>query len=190
MRRADFFSNTAYPFLRAGKALSQSIVKVWVYHAVSCHLLKSVLLFAFVLASGFLLRGHAQEGYKYAILKAGPVYQDAWSATAGIDFVTRYHNSFELSLSYYRHRSDYRNYLLGLFYKPVICRSKNTSLKLRMGTHVGTDNSDVILSALGGLELSQSLFPGLDLMVSATGGYYNRHHNWRVTGEAGFRISF
>ncbi|MGV8135952.1 MAG: hypothetical protein AB2L20_12115 [Mangrovibacterium sp.] len=145
---------------------------------------------ALILVSGLLVRGHAQEGYKYAILKAGPVYQDAWSATAGIDFVTRYHNSFELSLSYYRHRSDYENYLLGLFYKPVICRSKNTSLKLRLGTHLGTDNADVILSAFGGLELSQSLFPGLDLMVSATGGYYNRHYNWRVTGEAGFRISF
>jgi len=190
MRRADFISNTAYPFWLADKALSQGTVENRVYHAVSCHVLKSVLLIASILVSGLLVKGHAQEGHKYIILKAGPVYQDAWSATAGIDFVTRYHNSFELSLSYYRHRSDYRNYLLGLFYKPVICRSKNTSLKLRLGTHVGTDNSDVIFSALGGLELSQSLFPGLDLMVSATGGYYNRHHNWRVTGEAGFRISF
>ncbi len=150
---------------------------------------KSVLALTVLLIGVFSI-SQAQEGFKYLILKAGPVYQDAWNATMGIDFVARYHNSFELSLNYYRHKTDYENYLLGLFYKPALSRSKNATLKLRLGSNIGTDNSDFILSALGGLEFLQSLSPGVDLLVSGTGGYYNRRNRWRTAGEIGLRFSF
>ncbi|MGV8135054.1 MAG: hypothetical protein AB2L20_07560 [Mangrovibacterium sp.] len=144
-----------------------------------------------IISSGIFTTVRAQEGFKYFILKGGTVYQDAWTGTAGIGFVTRYHNSFELSFNYYRYKTDYENYLLGLFYKPVISRNKNATLKFRIGSHVGTDNSDFIFSALGGLEFLQSLSGGLDLVFSGTGGYYfNGHNGWRIAGEVGLRFSF
>jgi hypothetical protein len=149
------------------------------------------VLTSVLLATGAFTAARAQEGFRYVILKGGPVYQNAWTGTAGIDFVTRYHNSFELSFNYYRHKTGYGNYLLGLFYKPVLSRSKNAALKFRVGSHVGTDNSDFILSALGGLEFLQFLSGGLDLVFSGTGGYYfNGHNSWRIAGEIGLRFSF
>ncbi len=149
------------------------------------------VLATIMLVTGTLTSGRAQEGFKYFILKGGPVYQDAWTGTAGIDFVTRYHNSFELSFNYYRHKTDYENYLLGLFYKPAISRNKNVTLKFRIGSHVGTDNSDFMLSALGGLEFLQSISGRIDLALSGTGGYYfNGHNGWRIAGEIGLRFSF
>jgi hypothetical protein len=152
--------------------------------------LRKAILALTVLLMAIFSVSQAQEGFKYLVLKGGPVYQDAWSATMGIDFVTRYHNSFELSLSYYRHKTDYENYLLGMFYKPALSRSKNATLKLRLGTHIGTDNSNFILSALGGLEFLQSLSPGVDLLFSGTGGYYTQRNRWRIAGEIGLRFSF
>ncbi|MFV0591552.1 MAG: hypothetical protein ACK5M7_09220 [Draconibacterium sp.] len=133
----------------------------------------------------------SQEGFTYLTLKTGPLYKSAWTSTIGLDLTTKYHNSAELSVTYYKvDNKSYDNLLLGMFYKPVLARSKNTTFKFRLGTHIGTDNSEFILSALGGMEFIQSLAPGFDFVISNTSGYYfwARNH-WRVSTEFGFRIS-
>ncbi len=134
----------------------------------------------------------AQEGLTFLTVKGGMAYQDAMTGTVGLDFTTRYHNAVEISLTYYKADDRaYDNVLCGLFYKPLLIRSRNSVLKFRMGTHIGTDNSEFVISALGGLEFLQSLAPGVDLVLSNNSGYYFFAHNhWRVSGEVGIRFSF
>ena len=162
---------------------------------IPCRTLKAQTMkktvFILILLITAFSNARSQEGCTYLLLKAGPVYESAWTGTVGVDLNTKYHNSAELSFSYYKaDQKSYDNLLVGMFYKPVLARSRNTTFKFRLGSHIGTDNSDFILAALGGIEFLQSLAPGFDLIISNTSGYYfwARNH-WRVSAEFGFRIS-
>lgn len=135
---------------------------------------------------------HAQDGYTHFFIRGGAVYKNAGVASLGLDFAAKYHSSYELGLMYYRNTDKYENYLLGLNYKPVIVRDKNTTLKFRVGGYAGTDLNKFVAAPNVGLEFSQSLSGNVDLIISNNNGYYFWAHKptrWRMTGEIGFRFS-
>jgi len=144
-----------------------------------------------ILFLSFYTNVKAQEGYTHFFLRGGPVYKHAKMFSLGLDFAALYHNSWELSINYYRHKQKYENYLMGINYKPVIIRDKNTTLKFRMGLFSGTDLKKFTISPNLGLEFVQSITPGLDIIVSNNNGYYiliPKDYRWRIGGEIGIRV--
>lgn len=135
----------------------------------------------------------AQDGYTHLLLRGGAVFRNAGIATAGLDFAGQHHSSYELSAVFYRNTRKYGNYLLGFNYKHLVVRQKNTALKFRLGGYAGTDLDGFIAAPNAGIEFLHSVSGKTDFTVSNSNGYFffaDRHTRWRITVEAGLRVSF
>src|SRR5690606_6466764 len=105
--------------------------------------------------------GKAQDGVNYFFFRREAVYERAGQVSIGFDFSSKYQSAYELGLTDYRGRDKYENYLVGLNYKPVIVRNKNTNFRLRFGAFGGTDLKTFVAAPNLGLELDQSISPNV-----------------------------
>lgn len=132
----------------------------------------------------------AQEGFQYGLIKAGVQHPNAWSVTVGCDFVTRYHNSLELALSFENPNIENNEIFLSLNYKPLLIRAKNSSLKLRLGGQGGSDSHSFIGGPQGGWEWQYSAGGRLDFLVVNQYSYcWGSERRWRIGAELGFRFT-
>lgn len=157
----------------------------------------------------------AQEGYTHLQLRTGYMHKDAMTFSIGFDFAKKYYTAWELTATYnksfskeysyetifnpedstYSQRQinhSYENLLFGVQYKPLLFRSKNTTIKFRLGAFAGTNFNKFILSPNLGFELLQSVSPKVDLLFINNNGYYlwaEKPTRWRNTAEIGIRIA-
>jgi len=132
----------------------------------------------------------AKEGYHYGLIRGGLQHPESYSLTVGLDFVTRYHNSFELALSLEDPESGSEEVYLSAAYKQILTRGKNNSLKLRLGAQGGSDNHNFLGGPLGGLECQSSLGRNLDLILVNQYSYcWGSDRGWRIGAELGFRFT-
>lgn len=132
----------------------------------------------------------AQDGFQYGLIKGGVQQPDTRSVTAGLDVVTRYHNSVELALSFENSKTENNEMFLSLIYKPVLKRGKNSSLKFRLGLQGGSDSHDFIWGPQGGWEWQYSLSGNLDFLVVNSYSYCRGSgRSWRIGVELGFRFT-
>lgn len=132
-----------------------------------------------------------QDGITYIFMRGGAVYQNAGQVSAGFDFPSKFHDAYEVSLLYYRSNFNYENYLLGLNYKPVLLRNKNTNLRFRFGAYAGTDLKRFIATPNVGLELIQSLSRNLAIALTNNNGHFfgaKDNQRWRAAVEIGIRL--
>ena len=135
-----------------------------------------------------------QNGYYYLGGQAGLMINRGYTATLHLDFPTSYFNSFELFANYYNKKDDpYKSFVGGLVYKPVLARNKNTIFRARFGGALGSggdDRQDFIVGPELGLELSQTLYNNIDLVLSNKNQYLFRADSdkWRVGIELGVRF--
>ncbi len=148
-----------------------------------------------ILVIGFFLSivavGKAQDGVKHLFFRGGATYKLAGQASVGFDFPSKYHSAYELALSYYRTSEDYENVLIGLNYKPVIVRNKNTNFRFRLGTYLGTDFDKFVAAPNAGFEWIVSVSGKVDLMFANNNGFYfwgKNDRRWRVGAEFGLRF--
>ncbi len=132
----------------------------------------------------------AQEGFQYGLLQFGWQQPQAWSVSAGFDVVTRYHNSVELALSFEHPQKANDELLLGLVYKPVLIRGKNSAIKLRLGVLAGSDQHSFVGGPQGGWEWQYSLGAHLDFLVLNQYSYcWGSERSWRVGVALGLRMT-
>jgi len=147
--------------------------------------------FVIIIGIGLLaMTLQAQQGYHYGVLKGGTGNGHSLTGTLGLDVVTRYHNSLELSFNFLAADNLKDEYLLGIQYKPVLSRARNTALKWRMGVLGGTNLSQFVGGLQTGWELQHSLVGGFDLLLVNHYGYcFGSELNWRIGMELGFRFT-
>lgn len=152
--------------------------------------MKKYLLVAVALL-GTISIANAQDGFNYLMIKGGIGNKSSKNFSLALDFAGKYHSSFEISANYFSKDSeDYKNYFLGVNYKPLLVRNKNSMLKMRIGIYGGSDDKDFIFAPNLGLEFGQSLSPKVDLILSNDNNYFfEAKDNWRTNIQLGFRIS-
>ncbi|HLT86484.1 MAG TPA: hypothetical protein VKZ57_02775 [Sphingobacterium sp.] len=136
--------------------------------------------------------GKAQDGYTHFFARGGLVYKNAGKASIGFDLARKYHNAYELALTYYRPHTGRENYLLGINYKPVIVRNKNSTFRFRFGGYAGTDMDKFIAAPNMGFEFHQAIAPKLDLIFANNNGFMfwgEKHNAWRIDLEVGLKFS-
>jgi len=166
----------------------------------------------------FLTMGvsRGQDGYVHFTFRGGYLHENAATFSLGLDFAKKYYSAWELTGTYIRSFSKettsetifspsdstysqrtlkhaYKNLLMGVQYKPLVVRDKNTVFRFRFGGYVGSDFDHFIAAPNIGSELLQSLSPSVDLFFSTSNGYYlwatPKAVRWRHTAEAGLRIA-
>lgn len=173
---------------------------------------KLLIIISLILSTSILV---AQDGYTHFLFRTGYVYKDAMSLSLGLDFAKKYYSAYEVTATYKKSFSDnityetifneadstytkrqinhaYENLLLGVQYKPLLIRSKNTTMKFRFGAFLGTDFNNFIASPNIGFELLQSISQRVDLSFTNNNGYFfwaERPTRWRVTAEVGIRLA-
>lgn len=144
---------------------------------------------------GLNFQSFAQDGYKAIFVRGGIGYKSSTNLAIGVDFSSSYYSSYELSANYFKRNDDsnYENFLLGVNYKPLIFREKNTLMKFRFGVYGGSDGSDFIFAPNFGLEFAQSLSPKTELIFTNDNNYFfeaKNNNNWRTNLQVGFRLIF
>lgn len=133
---------------------------------------------------------NAQEGFQFGLIKAGIQHPDSWSVSAGLDMVTRYHNSLELALRFESPKVENQEMFLAVNYKPLLTRSRNSSVKFRFGAQAGSDSHDFIGGPQAGWEWQYSLSGNLDLLLVNQYSYcFGSERGWRIGAEIGFRFT-
>lgn len=92
-------------------------------------------------------------------LSTGLLYERGWDATLSVERETRYHNVWEFLASAYLKWEEcpscshvcpesfwksYNSWNVGIAYKPMVYRSRNTVGRLRFGASLGSDTHEVI----------------------------------------------
>lgn len=155
--------------------------------------MKNFYLVAIFIVTGFTM--NAQDGYKHFFFKGGPVIPNGLSVSVGFDFARDYYNAVEISANYFKNfkKKDsitYENYLLGINYKPLLFREKNSLVKLKIGVYGGSGTDNFTIAPNIGFEFLQSLSNNLDLVISNDNGYYfSSSQEWIITANIGFRIA-
>lgn len=135
---------------------------------------------------------NAQDGYKHFFFKGGAVIPDGLNFSVGFDFAGEYYNTVEISANYFKKNDSipYENYLLGINYKPLLFRERNSLVKLKIGVYAGSGTDDFTIAPNIGFEFLQSLSNNIDLVISNDNGYYfYSSQKWITTANIGFRIA-
>ncbi|TPE41558.1 hypothetical protein [Pontibacter mangrovi] len=132
----------------------------------------------------------AQEGYTHLNLAGGWMYKDALTANLALEFSKRHYNSYEIFGDAYKSNvDDSKNWLVGAAYKPMLTRSRNTFLKLRLGAGIGSNTEHFIGALQAGLELGYVLPGNVVLMLQQKNeGVLRVNHNFRTGLLAGIKI--
>jgi hypothetical protein len=153
--------------------------------------MKKALLFAFIFMAAINVK--AQNGTRFLSLRGGWVAKNAFTGTVSLDISTKYFNQKEIFAEYYQNydNHDLKTIMGGFVLKPVMYRSGNTALRFRLGAGIGSTTRKFVAAPQLGLEYSQSIGKGFDLLVVnrnqvVFGG--NNVGKWCIGLEAGIRI--
>jgi hypothetical protein len=153
--------------------------------------MKKALLFAFIFMAAINVK--AQNGTRFFSLRSGWVAKNAFTGTVSLDISTKYFNQKEIFAEYYQNYNnhDLKTIMGGFVLKPVMYRSGNTALRFRLGAGIGSTTRKFVAAPQLGLEYSQSIGKGFDLLVVnrnqvVFGG--DKADKWRIGLEAGIRI--
>lgn len=153
--------------------------------------MKKVLLFAFIFMAAINVK--AQNGTRFLSLRGGWVAKNAFTGTVSLDISTKYFNQKEIFAEYYHNYNnhDLKTIMGGFVLKPVMYRSGNTALRFRLGAGIGSTTRKFVAAPQLGLEYSQSIGKGFDLLVVnrnqvVFGG--DKVDKWRIGLETGIRI--
>ena len=175
--------------------------------------MKTVLL----LSTAFLLcvSVYGQNGYQYLDLSAGVSTRNFEVGEISYEWQGRYYKGNEFFFQYGRTDRDYiltvdslaidsmatdttlflprtreiQNFLVGYAYKPLITRSKNLALNLRLAGAVGTNEDQFIASLSAGFELSYTFPNAFVLMVRQRNQVvFWAREPWRVGAFVGLKI--
>lgn len=175
--------------------------------------MKKIIFSAFFALS--VCSSYGQDGFTYLQFKGGFVRKEAMTISLGFDFSKKYYSAYEVTATYLKsfdkkvsyetifNETDstytkrelnhaYENLLLGIQYKPLVFRQKNTAIKFRLGGYIGTDFDNFIASPNLGFEFIQSLTRRVDLTISNNNGYFfwaSKPTRWRNTAELGIRVA-
>ncbi|UZR99613.1 hypothetical protein [Chondrinema litorale] len=133
---------------------------------------------------------NAQEGYNYLDIAGGYLVKDTYGIELSLEFGKRYHNQLELLFDYaHNTHSERNNYMLGLAYKPLITRKRNTVLNLRVSAALGTNEYDFIAGISTGLELNFAFSNGWIFFLRPKGDLvlWDKDH-WRIGMLAGVKF--
>lgn len=141
----------------------------------------------------------AQSGYKYINASVGMMYPEAYNLSVNYEFVTKYHNTWELGGEYFAKRESFNsdnplkspyNWMIGPVYKPVLSRSKNVTFRLPMGVRGGSNRTGFIAAPQIGFELSKTFRSGVEFMVTQKNQYvfFVDDSNWRIGLSVGFKF--
>jgi len=149
-------------------------------------------LMAVIILAATALPAAAQDGFVHFFARGGAGYEKAASATAGLDFAAKHHSSYEVAAMYFRKTNGYENGLVGVNYKPVVIRDKNTTLKFRIGGYMGTDMDRFTAAPNIGMEFLHSVSGKVDIVATNNNGCYffaKKGARWRMSVEIGFRMA-
>ena len=153
--------------------------------------MKKALLFAFIFMAAINVK--AQNGTRFFSLRSGWVAKNAFTGTVSLDISTKYFNQKEIFAEYYQNYNnhDLKTIMGGFVLKPVMYRSGNTALRFRLGAGIGSTTRKFVAAPQLGLEYSQSIGKGFDLLVVnrnqvVFGG--DKVDKWRIGLEVGLRI--
>lgn len=148
------------------------------------------ILIVLALVAGIPYTSNAQQGYKKLDIAAGYLLTDQLVAELSYEVGGRYHSAMEVIADYsYNRRSERNNWKVGLGYKPLITRNKNTSLNLRLTTSAGTNEQKFIASVSAGMELNFSFNSGIIFMIRQKNELvFFDQDNWRSGLLAGFKL--
>ena len=142
--------------------------------------MKNLLFIAFVLIIG---KSYAQSENTSFSARIGLSNNEAYNFNLNFDFETSYRNSFELFADYYSRPSlSYKDAQVGLVYKPIFFRQRNTALHFRVGGSVGTDFDKFIAAPQLGVEFNQAIAGGAAIVIANSNRYLffaDKNLRWR-----------
>jgi len=139
--------------------------------------MKKILL-TLLVVFGLAASGKAADRTTRVCLNTGLLYERGWEATLSAERETRYHNVWECFADLYlkwekcptcRHICpesfwhSYNTWNIGVAYKPMVFRTRNTTGNLRIGASIGSDTDQVIGGLHVGYEHNYKLRSGLVL---------------------------
>jgi hypothetical protein len=141
----------------------------------------------------------AQSGYKFINFSAGISYPNAYNLSINYEFVTKYHNTWELGGEYYTKKETFKpdnplkspyNWMIGPVFKPILIRSKNVSLRFPMGFRGGSNKIGFIAAPQVGFELGNTFGSGVEIIVTQKNQYvfFESQNNWRIGILVGLKI--
>lgn len=142
----------------------------------------------------FLLSIYAngQNGTKFLSAKGGYGINEVYSGGLAYEYSTKYFGLNEIFFEYQdRPSTSYYTVLGGFGLKPVIARASNTAFRLRAGVSIGSDFTKFIAAPHGGFEISQTLYPRIDLFVGNKSQillWAPSSERWRFIFDLGMRI--
>lgn len=111
--------------------------------------MKYITLIALFLFCG--LTASAQLGFNHLTAKGGVSLNGGTNFEIGYEVNRRYNTNWSIFFSGYA-RDEIRNWTTGLYYEPNLLASKNNLLNLKIGTSLGTNESEFIIDAIVGIE--------------------------------------
>ena len=135
-------------------------------------------LLTVLVAIGMTTGSKAEDRSTRVSLNTGLLYERGWDATVSVERETRYHNVWEYFANAYLKWEDcpscqhvcpesfwhsYNTWNIGFAYKPMVCRSRNTTGHMRFGASIGSDTDHVIGGIHIGYEHDYTLRNGIVL---------------------------
>jgi hypothetical protein len=101
---------------------------------------KTLLIFAIIIATA---TAKAQQGYDFISITGYRSNRSTLGAKAGLEFSRIYNRRFALYANYFQNFSGrYKEYTVGVFYKPQLFQNRNTGLRMVFGGGIGTNRVD------------------------------------------------
>lgn len=150
------------------------------------------LALTILLLFGGCLVCHAQNGTKYLSLNWGIGLREIFIGSISFDFNSRYYNQQEIFGEWVESsRTKYQTIMGGFAVKPVLLRSNNSTLRLRMGAGIGSDSRKLVTAPQLGLEFSQTLGNRMDLHIGNRNQavlWAPKAERWRMMLALGIRV--
>lgn len=163
-------------------------------------------IFMFLMSLVMTVSAMASDRDTRGRISTGLLYERGWDATVSVEHETRYHNVWEYFGNVYLKWEDcpscqhvcpesfwksYNTWCLGVAYKPMVFRSRNTVGRMRIGVSLGSDTEEVIGGLHAGYEHDYVLRSGYVLFWSVKADMViNGLDLFRTGAEIGFKIPF
>lgn len=153
------------------------------------------ILFTVLVCMGLAAGAKAEDRATRIGLNTGLLYERGLDATLSVEHETRYHNIWEYFANAYLKWEDcsscqhvcpqsfwnsYNTWNIGVAYKPMVNRSRNTTGHMRFGASIGSDTNHVIGGIHLGYEHDYSLRNGTVL-------YWQAKSDMIISGKDFFR---
>lgn len=165
--------------------------------------MKKYLIIAMLIAAG-VIPVKAGDGDKHVGFQAGVMYPGVLNGVLSVDFETRYHNAFEFYIDAFTEWKDCpdcgkvckesfwkSNYALGvgLAYKPMVHRSRNSMGRFRIGADIGTCSREFALGIEAGYEYVWTFKNNVQFILQQKNEltFWGRP-TWKFGGMVGLRL--